>query len=251
MKIADAVKKTSPFSLRGRILRMPLWLVPRSAVVRVLTGVNRGRRWIVGASSTNSSWIGTYEQDHSNVLSQLVKPGMTAYDLGANVGFYSLALARLVGAEGRVFCFEPEARNMMILRRHIALNAVSNATLVQAAVSDGAELVGFEGGNEEGHIGSGCNYLIPSLTLDEFIARGNPSPGFVKLDIEGAEAAALAGAQTLLNRRKTTWMIATHSPELRVRCAQIFSELGYRLTGFDCVSEPGDAADFLSFPPES
>ncbi|HVZ82759.1 MAG TPA: FkbM family methyltransferase [Terracidiphilus sp.] len=248
MSISNAEGKASPISLLGRLLRLPLWLVPRSAVVPVLTGVNRGRRWIAGASSTNSSWIGTYEQDHARALVRLVKPGSMVYDVGANVGFYSLALSNLVGTRGHVFCFEPEARNMTMLRRHIVLNHVDNVTLVQAAVSDGTALVGFEGGREQGHIGASSSYLIPSLSLDEFIAHGNPVPEFVKMDIEGAERWGLAGAKSLLEQRKTVWMVATHSEELRVHCAQIFANLGYRLAGFDGASDPSNAADFLAFP---
>jgi FkbM family methyltransferase len=249
MPLSSAVSRISPFSFAGRILRFPLWLVPRSAVVPVLSGINRGRRWVAGASSTNSSWIGTYEQDHARALQRMVKPGAVAYDVGANVGYYSLALATLVGSTGRVFCFEPEARNMNLLRRHVEMNHVTNATLVQAAVSSGAGLVGFEGDNEQGHIGGSSSYFIPSLSLDEFIARGNPSPSFVKMDIEGAERWALDGAKDLMARREAIWMLATHSAELRVHCAELFTALGYRLAGFDGVSAPGSAADFLAFPP--
>lgn len=248
MTILGAAIRTSPFTWTGRVLRLPLRLVPHGLVVPILAGVNRRKYWVVGSTSTHSSWIGTYERDHAAALARLIRPGVIAYDVGANAGYYSLALSSLVGLQGRVFCFEPEARNMAHLRRHIQLNRVENATLVQAAVSGAAGLVGFAAGSELGHIAGG-NYLIPSLSLDEFIACGNPSPDFVKLDIEGAEKWALAGASGLLEQRRATWMIATHSPELRVHCAGVFTTLGYRLAAFDGATPPGDAADFLAFPP--
>lgn len=248
MSITGLVERASRFGFAGRVLRWPLRLVPQGTEVPVLGGINRGKRWIAGASTTNSTWIGTYERDHAGALAQFVRPGMIVYDIGANVGFYSLALSGLVGESGRVYAFEPEARNAYMLHRHIEMNHLQNVTLVQAAVSDVVGLVGFGGNTEHAHIARGSAYQIPAITLDEFIGAGNPQPSFIKMDIEGGECAALEAGTSILSKGEAVWMMATHAPELRTRCCEILAGYGYRFVGFDCKSDPGDAPDFLAIP---
>jgi len=230
-------------SFAGKALRFPLRLVPRNVVVPVLGGINRGMRWITGAGTTNGCWLGTYEQDHVSALEKIIRPGMVAYDVGANAGYYTLALSRLVGKAGRVYSFEPDARNAHLLRRHVELNQLQNVVFVQAAVSEGIGLVPFTGWE----LVDSSSYIVPSISLDSFIAEGNPIPDFIKMDIEGAEAAALRGATNLLSKRQTTWIVATHTDELTRICKATLAEYGYRFTGFDCLSDPGNAADFMAF----
>jgi FkbM family methyltransferase len=168
---------------------------------------------------------------------------MVVYDVGANVGHYTLALSRLVGDSGRVYSFEPGVRWAYFLRRHIELNALRNVTLVQAAVSDSVGLVQFTGWaiDNEG------SCVVPSISLDGFMAAGFPPPAFIKMDIEGAEASALQGARDLLSNVKPAWLLATHSEGLRSFCQSLLAQNGYRFTSFDCVSDPGSSPDFVAF----
>lgn len=119
----------------GKLIRLPLLVVPRTAVVRVLKGVNRGFKWIVG-SSTHGCWLGTYESEKQCAISRFVKPGMTVFDIGAHAAFYTLAFSRLVGETGKVWAFEPLAGKVDYLLRHIRLNLLDNVKLMQAAVAD-------------------------------------------------------------------------------------------------------------------
>ena len=70
----------------GKLVRLPLRLVPRTAVVPVLSGPLRGARWIVGAA-THGSWLGTYEAAKQLLIERALKPGSVFYDVGANAGF--------------------------------------------------------------------------------------------------------------------------------------------------------------------
>jgi FkbM family methyltransferase len=240
-------RRISPFGVAGRALRIPLRLIPDGAVVPVLGGVNRGYRWIAGAS-TAGCWFGSFEEDHQSALRRLVAPGMVAYDIGANVGFYTLALARLLTPSGHVYAFEPDARNAHLLRRHLKINAVDNVTVVQTAVSSGGGLVAFEGERDQARMASEGRYLVPSISLDEFIARGNPFPSFIKMDVEGAEAMVLEGATSILSRAATSWMVAMHSDALRSRCRDVLSRSGCVLRGFDFAELSGEEFDFLALP---
>lgn len=248
MSFSSTVAKVSPFGFVGRVIRLPLRLIPRRAVVPILSGINRGNKWIAGSGETSTLWIGTYESDHLAALESLVRPGMVVYDIGANVGYYTLAFSRLVGDTGRVYSFEPEANNVRLLRRHLALNQVRNVTLIQTAVSDVDGMVGFSGAQSTGKIASESSYQVPSISLDGFISSGNPPPSFIKMDIEGAESLALAGASRLLSLGSIPWMLATHGDEIRARCCEILAPHGYRLVAFDGVSDAGNASDFLAVP---
>ena len=86
-------------SLTGRLLRIPLKLLPADSTVRIRRGPAKGLRWIVG-SATHGCWLGTYELDKQRVLERFVKHGMTVYDIGAQAGFYALVFSRLVGEAG-------------------------------------------------------------------------------------------------------------------------------------------------------
>src|SRR5437899_3136746 len=86
----------------GRLLRLPLALVPRSATVCVLGGSLRGARWVVGSAS-HGCWLGWYEADKQRAFASLVKRGDVVFDIGAHVGFYTLLASRLCGPSGHVF----------------------------------------------------------------------------------------------------------------------------------------------------
>ncbi len=110
-------------SLMGRALRSPFRLIPASTAMPILQGPLRGRRWIVG-SATHGCWLGSYEFETQRAFAGLVRAGDVVYDLGANVGFYSLLAARLAGDDGIVYSFEPLARNLDFLRKHVGINAL-------------------------------------------------------------------------------------------------------------------------------
>ena len=135
---------------------------------------------------------------------EAVSPGGVALDVGANVGAYTLLLGRWVGPEGRVYAFEPSPGAFEGLRRHLALNALEGVvTPVRAAVSDAVgsavlEGSGFSGSNRllpGGAIPVDGGLSVATTTLDEFCAERGIVPSFIKVDVEGAELAALRGAR--------------------------------------------------------
>lgn len=239
--VGDIARRVSHQTVAGRAIRLPLRLIPRNLAIPIFGGINRGMWWVTGAGPTNACWIGSYEEGHFSALREIVRPGMIAYDVGANTGYYTLALSRLVGDAGRVYAFEPGARNSYFLSRHLELNRIRNVTIVQAVVGASIGLVPFTGWR----IADRGAYLVPSISLDDFIVA-NPPPSFIKMDIEGAEGAALDGARTLLSRAQPAWLLATHSDELTASCRSVLAQSGYRFTAFDRVSDPGNSADFLA-----
>lgn len=200
--------------------------------MRVLGGPNRGLRWRTG-SSVHGCWVGTYERDKVELLSRHVRPGMVAYDIGANAGYYTLLLSRLVGPSGRVYAFEPLPENLVNLLHHVTVNGLANCELVAAAVSDGNGLAGFQvaASNSMGSITQGPAQLrVPTVSLDALTAGlGLPPPDFVKMDVEGAEGGVLAGATRLLGECDGAWFVALHGEEPARASAAILRQHGYRV----------------------
>lgn len=223
---------TESSTLTGRLLRLPLRLLPGTAVVRVCSGALRGARWIVG-SSTHGCWLGTYEADKQRAFAAHLHPGLTVYDVGANVGFYSLIASRVGGA---VVAFEPVPRNLNFLRRHLELNGAANARVVAAAVGAANGTVHFDFGAHPscGRVACSGNLEVAMVSLDQLLAEGSvPEPDLIKIDVEGAEADVLAGAERLLRRRHPTIFLATHGQAVHDRCVAILTDHGYELRPLD------------------
>lgn len=235
----------------GSAIRLPLRLMPKGIPVRIRSGAAKGMLWQSGAL-THGCWLGTYEKDKQYFFTKTIKIGMMAYDIGANVGFHSLIMSRLVGY-GKVVAFEPDSGNMALLRRHIALNEIENVTMVQAAVSDATSITGFstKGGATCG-LENNNIYLVPTMRLDEVVGQGGlERPDIIKIDVEGAEDLVLAGAGELIASRKSIWIVATHNSGNRSKCLDIFREAGYsieNLHGHSIDVEEFYGDEFVALP---
>jgi FkbM family methyltransferase len=224
-------------SVIGRAFRFPLRLIPSGTQMIILQGPLRGKRWITG-SSNHGCWLGSYEYPKQKAFAAAVKRGDVVYDLGANVGFYSLLASSLVGPEGQVFSFEPLPRNLTFLRKHLGLNGVRNCSVMEAAVSSSDGTAKFEMGPNAsmGQLtGDSENALsVRTIALDGLVASGQiRPPNVIKCDIEGAEYDALRGASKILSEHSPTIFLATHGPEVHDRCCTLLTGLNYKLTSLD------------------
>src|SRR5262245_18753552 len=139
-----------------------------------------------------------------------VKPGMTALDVGANVGAYSLLLGQWVGANGAVFAFEPAPGACDGLHRHIRLNALDGVVRAVAAAVGAApaqarfilESTAGEGRLATAGDNGATTVEVPVTTIDEFCAREKLTPDFIKIDVEGAELEVLRGAHRTIHRTR-------------------------------------------------
>ena len=224
--------KISGQSRLGKLIRLPLALIPHGVAVPVLQGPLRGARWIVGAS-THGCWMGSYEFTKQRLFARIVRPGQVVYDVGANVGFYTLLASVLVGPTGKVVAFEPLPRNVDYLRSHIKLNHCDNTTLVTAAVSDVMGTARFDGSgdNSMAHLTPDGTLTVETVTLDHVVGtQGEPPPQVIKIDVEGAEVAVLQGGRHTIETYRPTIFLALHGPELQRDCCAWLRARGYRLT---------------------
>ena len=219
----------------GKLVRLPLRLLPKKLVLPVFSGINKGFKWRVG-SHIHGAWIGSYEREKQQACVRLVSPGATVYDIGAQAGFYSLAFSRLAHA-GRVYAFEPLAENCVNLLDHLRLNKVANVIVHQMAVSDQSGIVSFRiaSNNAMGSLTiERSDYRVYAVTLDELIqGQIMPVPDLVKMDVEGSEAGVLRGAAQLVRERRTVWLVALHGRQPTQECWDIFRSSGYSIFRID------------------
>ncbi len=214
----------------GRWLREALRLLPKDLVVPIVQGRLRGKRWIVG-SGVHGYWLGSYEWEKCRAFEAVIPAGGVVYDVGANVGYYTLLAAEIVGPNGRVVAFEPLPRNLHYLRAHLSLNGVTNVLLSDAAAWDSPGTVRFDPGpdNSEGHVTSGGEFDVHAVTLDEFrTENGLPLPDVIKMDIEGGELHALRGAVSILTDAAPLVFLATHGADVHAGCCALLESLGYQ-----------------------
>jgi FkbM family methyltransferase len=215
----------APTDLLGRGLRLPLRLIPRTAVLPVLSGANQGLKWTVGAG-THGCWLGRYERQEISWLLAQINADSTVWDIGAHAGYVTMACARR--ARHVVAC-EASPRNTAFLRAHVALNGLENVSIVEAAISDRADsLVPFGTSQDDyqGHIG-GAGHMVRTATIDTLVASGLPPPSFVKMDIEGGEADALRGGVQTFASNQPSLLLAVHSESLAAECRRFLETLGY------------------------
>src|SRR3989344_6832323 len=93
--------------------------------------------------STSLYYYGEYEPFETNLFQQLIKTGDCVLDIGAHIGYYTLLASGLVGKKGKVFSFEPDPNNLVLLRKNVMVNELSNVVIVNKAVSNVNKRINF------------------------------------------------------------------------------------------------------------
>jgi FkbM family methyltransferase len=170
-------------------------------------------------------FFGEYEPEAQKVMASLLKPGQTAIDVGANVGWHTLLLANCVGPTGRVVAFEPNPNIRPRLEANLARNHLSNVSVSSIALSDRSGTMRFRS-PKASDMGAGDGHLINAATYDAAIDDATTNDGeaddvievttqrlddlwpslglnrvdLIKIDVEGWDASVLGGARETLRR---------------------------------------------------
>jgi len=163
------------------------------------------------------------ESYETQLLPHLVKPGMRVADVGANIGYYTLLMARQVGPTGEVLAFEPEPNNYRLLVKNAARNNFESITTVSKAVTDhtGRAILFINRGHRGDHrIYPGDEprsaVEIEATTLDAYLA--GRSIDVVKMDIQGAEMLALKGMTATIALNPELIILTEFSPHHLRKC---------------------------------
>jgi len=238
-------------SLAGKVLRIPLRLIPANAAVPILQGPLRGKLWVKG-SSDNGCWLGSFEHDKQRLMSSMLHPGDTMFDVGANVGYYTLLGSHRVGTTGHVVAFEPLPANVRFLQRHVRLNRVQNVSLQAVAVSDhdGRARFAPHASNAMGKLSDAGSVEVATVSLDSIAKAGRfPDPNLLKIDVEGAELGVLRGAAQLLERARPAILLATHGADVHRQCCDFLRNAGYELRPIDASITSTDTTDEIIATP--
>jgi FkbM family methyltransferase len=232
-------------SLIGKMLRAPLRLIPRWAVIPIVQGPLRGKKWRVG-SGADGFWLGSYEFYKQKALMREMKPGDIVYDIGANVGFYSMLMGLIVGDSGHVYAFEPAPQNVRELRKHMEINALKNCTVLAVAASSTDGEAVFDPTNDRctGRLAAGGGLRVQAVALDSLVSRKEiRPPNLMKIDIEGSEVDCLIGASQVIQEYRPIVFLATHGPEIHAACTEMLVKWNYRLITLD--RKPVESSDEL------
>ncbi len=200
-----------------------------------------------------------YDAVEFQVIPRMVKPGDIAFDVGANIGIYSVLLSRLCGPAGRVWAFEPVADTYWRLRETLALNRCENVLPTQAAMCDRegsvrmnlfeaqyAELNSFgirSVTTATGRPVSPCQSVeVSAHILDQFCnAKQIERINFLKVDVEGFELSVFQGAEHMLREHRVDYICfeiakeplkaAAVEPSAVIGTLEAHGYLTYRLDG--------------------
>jgi len=206
-------------------------VIPDGTVFPVFKGPLRGAKWIAGAAAGNgkglSVLINHSEPEQLRVARELMPTKGVCFDIGANVGLYTLLFAL---HSKRVFAFEPLPRNVGLLYRLICLNKLNNVEILPCAVSDATGLASFSEGSNcaTGRLKKAGRLPVVTVTCDDVIQNFDVVPSLLKIDVEGAEMQVLNGARKLLSSEtKPVILLSTHGESNRFACLSFLKDVGY------------------------
>jgi len=167
------------------------------------------KMFIDAKDSLSLSTHGIYEPLETEIARKEIKEGNVVIDVGANIGYYTLIFAKLVGEEGKVFAFEPAPENFALLKKNVEINGYKNVVLIQKAVSNKtgrirlylSEVEGTTHKIYDSHDGR-KSIEIEAISLDDYFEDYNGEINFIKIDAEGSEASVFQGMQNLLEKNK-------------------------------------------------
>jgi len=164
--------------------------------------------------------IGSYEPDETRIFESVLRPGNKVIDVGANLGWFTLLSAALVGEEGRVIALEPEPHTFSFLKRSIERNHFANVLPLKQVASDldGTRTLFLHQDDTLGNsivrdFGSGGTE-VSSTKLDTLARNyGLDTIDLVKVDAEGAEPEVISGMQRLIAEGRVSRMILEWNPK--------------------------------------
>jgi FkbM family methyltransferase len=156
---------------------------------------------------------GDYESAISDFVSRIeLRPGEVAFDVGANIGWYSVLIAAATANRNTVYAFEPDAFNFNLLYENVSLNGASSVLPVRLAVGEESctkTLFKYPSKNLGRHsllpIGQDGSEMVECVALDDFCLSRGIDPArvaFLKIDVEGYEMFVIRGASTVLQHAR-------------------------------------------------
>lgn len=198
--------------------RLSLLPMTKGQVVVMLCGPLIGYRMKLDMRSGHRRYaLGTYEPEVCALIQSHLRRGETAIDIGANIGYFTLLMAHMVGPAGRVIAFEPVASVYAVLCENLRLNRCDQVHVECKAVADveGQGAMQSDLSNPLSFIGrlsERGDLTVPLVNIDRYVeTAGLERLDFVKIDVEGAEDRVIRGMTKTLKRLHPTVLLEIHS----------------------------------------
>jgi FkbM family methyltransferase len=217
-----------------------------------LSGPLAGYRMRLDWQTQKGFVFGVYPLREIQVMTQEISEGAVACDVGAHVGYFTLLMAKLVGAGGRVVAFEALPENARFVEENARINHLSHVEIVAKAVLDRAQTVEYASEDADPLtmtayiVEDGGRWSVEAVSLDEHFFGRIELISFVKMDVQGAEERVLAGMRRILSEHRPTLLVELHDIHthgedhpalLRLR------EAGYSWTFLGDFPPPADARE--------
>ncbi|OAI50977.1 hypothetical protein AYO44_05305 [Planctomycetaceae bacterium SCGC AG-212-F19] len=187
-----------------------LLLFGRPGPRRIPLGLLRGLRFSIHPAHQTQRLLGMAEREIAEPIRNWSRRSVSAVDIGAADGMYSLYFAAQVNIH-RVLAFEPDVALRRVMEANFQLNRLGYRGKLQ--LDDH-----YVGTREDGRW---CRLENMSSVI--------PLPTIIKIDVDGGELDVLRGARRLLSQKGICLVIETHSAELEVQCSTFLRDLGYRV----------------------
>lgn len=223
----------------------------------------QGHKMYVDTLFAPVSVTGIWEPVITEYVKKMVKKGDIVLDIGAHIGYYTLIFSDCVGLEGKVFAFEPNPDNFTLLKKNVEINKYENVVLIQKAVSNKAGRLKLylsalnSGDNRIYDLGDGPrkSIEIEAVRLDDYFKDYDGKIDFIKMDIQGAEGAAMEGMEILLEKNRNLKIITEFwpfglkgfgiDPETYLQSFLIKGFKLYRINNLEKKIEPSSISEIL------
>jgi FkbM family methyltransferase len=199
----------------------------------------RFRMWLDAQMYTDYI-TGLYEKSCTQVLREHLRQASLVLDIGANLGYFSIFMAKHAGGNCQILAFEPMPDTFGLLERNIKLNNLTNVNAIKAAVSDKsgdvellsdarqrlsktASIVGYR------LEGEAKKTTAQAIRIDQYFEGAEQLPDLIKVDVEGGELAVLNGARAAIRRGRPTLVIEIHGwgSEDSQKVLDLLADVGY------------------------
>lgn len=208
--------------------------------------------------------FGGFEPAELSALIARLGPGGVAFDVGANIGFHTTALAAAVGPSGRVLAVEPVPDNAARLKANLERNGLRNVRVFEVASGARSGSIELELTRDpafvsgHGAVGGGpvgTRITVPLARLDDlWRSEGSPLVKVIKLDTEGAELEGLQGAEELIRSTRPSILLEANDEGRLAELDGWLLPRGYRRTqpaGFEVWNHLYEAAEASPARPAS
>lgn len=188
-------------------------------------------------------YLGRFEYETIWFFKKVLKPGMIVFDVGGNIGIFSLIAANKVNNSGSIYAFEPAEKANKIFNENISLNKINNISLFKLGVADKAGTLAFHVCEDDAYNSLGdkpqndviYTTEIEVISIDEFCKKnGIEKIDVLKIDTEGAESKIIAGAKRMLEGNKAPIVFCEYNRRVQskddlAKLEASFKDYGYKL----------------------